>query len=107
MDQITIRLPEGLIAELDDEAKNGQYDSRAERIRDVLESRTEVDELRQEVKRLRRERRQILEQRTENQELVSFADQQRSVLERQEARRFRPIWTRAFRWIIGESIDRA
>jgi Arc/MetJ-type ribon-helix-helix transcriptional regulator len=103
MDQITIRLPEGLIAELDDEAKNGQYDSRAERIRDVLESRTEVDELRQEVERLRRERRQILEQRTENQDLVAFADQRRSMLERREARLDAPLWRRAKWFVFGRS----
>lgn len=105
MQQITVRLPEELIGELDDEAENGHYDSRADRVRDVLESRTEVDELRQEVDRLRRERRQILEQREENQELVRFAEQQKTVLERQEARKARPIWSRAYRYIFGNSIS--
>jgi len=104
MQQITVRLSEDLIAELDSEAENGDYDSRADRIRDVLESRGEVDELQTEVERLQRERRQILEQRSENQELVRFAEQQQTVLERQEARRSRPIWTRAYKYVFGESI---
>jgi len=103
MQQITVRLPEELIGELDDEAENGHYDSRAERIRDVLESRSDVDELQQEVDRLRRERRQILEQRTENQELVAFADQRRSMLERREARHNAPLWTRAKWFVFGRS----
>lgn len=109
MQQITVRLPEKLIGELDDEAENGHYDSRAERIRDILESRSDVDELQQEVDRLRRERRQILEQRTENQELVAFASERRSMLEAdrrlRNLRRAAPIWRKVWWSIFGEPID--
>ena len=65
----------------------------------------QLADLRKENERLQRERRQILEQREENRELVAFADQQQSILERQEARRARPVWARAIRWVIGERIE--
>jgi predicted nucleic acid-binding Zn-ribbon protein len=78
--------------------------------RDELEAQQreyerQLADAQQENERLQRERRQILEQREQNRELVAFADQQQSILERQEARRARPVWSRAFRWVIGERTD--
>jgi TolA-binding protein len=66
-----------------------QVSERAEEVRAEYEER--VAELEQEIERLNRERRQLLEQREENQELVRFADEQRSVVrvQREEERRRR------------------
>jgi Arc/MetJ-type ribon-helix-helix transcriptional regulator len=96
MRQITVRLPDDMIEELDREADERAFDSRAGRIREVLAGRggdpelqTEVDELRDEcerlrteVERLQRERRQLLEVREENTALVSVAERQQSLAER-------------------------
>lgn len=123
MGQISVKLDDSRIAELDREAEADGFASRADLVREAIESRGEMSEherkmqdqldelrsqladLREENERLQRERRQILEQREENRELVAFADQQQSILERQEARRARPVWARAIRWVIGERIE--
>ena len=103
MGQISIRMSDERIERLDREADDRGL-TRAELVRDILESRNEpsetqtkleecrstvddfrskVDELQTEVDRLNRERRQLLEQRQENQELVKFAKEQRSVVSQQ------------------------
>ena len=61
----------------------------------------EIEELRTEIDRLQRERRQILEQREENQELVRFAEEQRSLVSEQRDRRNAPVWRRAKWWVLG------
>lgn len=85
----------------------GPHDSKAGAVRGIIddhrtdtsvdvdamheEYEEQIDELGGEIKRLNRERRQLLEQREENQELVRFADEQRSVVraQREEERRRR------------------
>ena len=89
-----------LLAELSSD--EGPYESKSEAVRSFIESGEDTEQLRREVERLNRERRQLLEQREENQQLARFAEEQQSVLERQEARRSRPIWTRAYRLVFGE-----
>ena len=61
----------------------------------------EIEQLRTEIDRLQRERRQILEQREENQELVRFAEEQRSLVSEQRDRRNEPVWRRAKWWVLG------
>ena len=61
----------------------------------------EIEQLRTEIDRLQRERRQILEQREENQELVRFAEEQRSLVSEQRDRRNAPVWRRAKWWVLG------
>jgi len=61
----------------------------------------EIEQLRTEIDRLQRERRQILEQREENQELVRFAKEQRSLVSEQRDRRNAPVWRRAKWWVLG------
>ena len=135
MPQISLRLDDELLEELDAEADDHDV-PRSKHIRDTLESRerrseledkieqmrekldavreqaadaeelTErVTELERENERLQRERRQLLEQREEHKELVRYAEQQRSVLERQEKRRDAPVWRRAKWWVLGRSSD--
>ena len=60
-----------------------------------------IDELKQEIDRLHRERRQLLEQREENQELVKFAEEQRSLVSEQRDRQNAPVWRRAKWWVFG------
>jgi len=66
----------------------------------------EIKDLEQEIERLHRERRQLLEQREENQELVRFAEEQRSVVheQREEERRRRSanMFRRAWWFVAGE-----
>jgi predicted transcriptional regulator len=68
---------------------------------DVEELTEQIEELERENGRLHRERRQLLEQRNEHNELVRYAEQQRSVLERREERRNAPAWRRAKWWLFG------
>jgi septal ring factor EnvC (AmiA/AmiB activator) len=72
---------------------------------DVEELTEQVEELERENERLHRERRQLLEQREEHTELVRYAEQQQSVIERQEERRDAPVWRRAKWWMLGRSND--
>jgi len=93
-----------LLAELSGDG--GPYESKSEAVREFIESGEDTEQLRREVERLNRERRQLLEQRKENDELVAFADETRSVLERREHRsetiRTAPVWRRALWWVLGE-----
>jgi Arc/MetJ-type ribon-helix-helix transcriptional regulator len=122
MGQISVKLADDRIDELDREAETNGFASRADLVREAIDSRNEssederelqetvddlrsqLDDLRRENDRLRRERRQILEQRNENQQLVRFAEQQRTVLERKEERRSKPLWSRAFRFVFGGKV---
>lgn len=80
MEQITVRVPEDTLQELD-EAAEESWRTRAELIRDELMSREdaseverlqgEVNGLSEEIERVRREKRLILEQRDENAQLVN------------------------------------
>ena len=63
----------------------------------------EIEDLEQEIERLHRERRQLLEQREENQELVRFAEEQRSLVSEQRDRQNAPVWRRAKWWVLGSS----
>lgn len=63
----------------------------------------EIEQLQTEIDRLQRERRQILEQREENQELVRFAEEQRSLVSEQRDRQNAPVWRRAKWWVFGRS----
>jgi Arc/MetJ-type ribon-helix-helix transcriptional regulator len=93
-----------LLSELS--GNDGRYESKSEAVRSFIESGEDVEQLRQEVDRLNRERRQLIEQRNENQELVEFASETRSVLKRREDRseqiRTAPVWRRALWWFLGE-----
>ena len=97
MQQITLRIREDTLEALDEEAEERGV-SRSEHIRDILDSRDDVEDLRTEVERLRREKRQILEQREEATELVRYVEDE---LERRERRDTAPVWTRARWWLLG------
>ena len=115
MQQITLRLPEDVLEDVEAEAEDAGA-SRSEYLRDVVESRNEhgedakrlredaerlreeADELRAHVERLRNEKRQILAQREENQELVKYVEQERTL---QEERLRASVFTRAKWWVLG------
>lgn len=123
MGQISIRMDDERIAGLDREAEQEGYGSRADLVRDVLESRnepgevhreldecqenlaecqSELDELQTEVERLHRERRQLLEQREENKELVRYTQDRREVERRQREIKQHNVLKRAWWWVAGE-----
>lgn len=119
MAHISLRIPDELLAALDDESDNHDV-SRSQHIRNTLETRNEhtvahaeyeqqIAELEQEVERLKREKRMILEQRDEHQELVRYAQEDREVAQREqehrEMRRNAPVWRRAKWWVFGHSDD--
>ena len=59
-------------------ADDGPYESKSEAMRSFIDADERVQELEQEIERLNRERRQLLEQRSENQELRRYVeDEQR------------------------------
>ena len=154
MTQITARVSNEVVEELDEEAEK-RDETRADRLRNIIHSRHESDRLRTkveelqsevnkhrqevtrlrdevtlhqnevenlredrerfqseisdletEVQRLNRERRQLLEQREENQELVKFAEEQRSLehrrADREERRLQANIVRRGWWWLTGE-----
>ena len=80
----------------------GQYESKSAAVRDFIQAGEQVTELEREVERLNRERRQLLNQRSEHQELVRYAEDQRESEQRARDRRTRPAWTRAWWWLTGE-----
>ena len=111
MAQITLRLGEDLLDELDAEADEHGV-SRSEHIRDTLASRHEhepnTDELQRvraeyedriagleaELERAKRERRQLLEQREEHSDLVAVVEREQSLAER----RARAGWWTKLKW---------
>jgi len=123
MRQITVRLPEELLAAVEADAE-AEGQTRSERTRAVLEARHEAgtvpvedlqgiaralrereDELadcRRTVERLRNEKRTIIEQREENQELVEYAKEQKSL---QRRRHEAGVLTRAKWWLFGGAND--
>lgn len=112
MQQITLRVPEDTLESLESEADDHGV-SRSEYIRDVLESRDEhaedvdklrdqVDELETELDRVKNEKRLLLEDREEKQELVRYAEDQRTRAERKDSA---PIWTRAKWKVFGMPSD--
>ena len=56
---------------------------------------------RSKIERLHHERLQLLEQCEENQELVRFAEEQRSLVSEQRDRQNAPVWRRPKRWMFG------
>lgn len=94
MEQITVRVSEATLAELDAEAEEVAT-SRSEHIRETLASRHDHDEhdcvpraefedleseherLQDDLERLRREKRQILDQREENKRLQRYVEHDR------------------------------
>jgi len=88
MEQITVRIPEEELAELEAEADEHGV-SRSEHIRTVLESRheeadreAELERLRTQVERLRTEKQLILQEREEKSELVAYVEAERSAEQR-------------------------
>lgn len=77
MAQITLRLDDGLLDTLENEADERGV-SRSKHIRDAIESRHDADELRRKNERLRNEKRALVSQREEHTELVRYVeDEQR------------------------------
>jgi Arc/MetJ-type ribon-helix-helix transcriptional regulator len=81
------------------EAIRQEYDEKLADLKAAKNKR--IEELEQEIDRLNRERRQLLEQREENQELVKFAEEQRSFVSEQRDRQNAPVWRRAKWWVFG------
>ena len=108
MEQITVRIPEDVLEQIEDEAEEDPYvDSRSEYIRKLIEGRHDPDaeaerlreeaadleaecerlrdrvaELERDVERVQNEKRLILEDREEKQELVRYVRSERTEQQR-------------------------
>ena len=80
---------------------SGAYESRSEAIRAIIDGHSEANELQTQVERLQREKRMILEQREENQELVSYVQREKAMQERREERTQANVIRRAWWWVAG------
>lgn len=76
-------------------------EERRETIAELQEVADRVESLETELERVKREKREILDQRTENKQLVKFADAEREAAERREQRREAPVWRRAKWYVFG------
>lgn len=115
MKNVTVRMPDEKVEELDAEADERDM-SRAKYIRSIIESRhgSDVsedelerlresrDELKREVERVQREKRQILDQREEHTELVKAVQSERTIAERKAQA---GIATRSKWWLTGMPDD--
>lgn len=89
MEQITVRIPEHTLEELDHEAEaEGGVASRSEYIRQIIDQRNddekaaELERLRTQVERLQNEKQLILQEREEKSELVAYVEEERSAEQR-------------------------
>ena len=100
MRNITIRLDEGMISELESEADELDK-ARSEHIRDILATRNEhgvkqdeyedrIEDLGREITRLQNEKRTLIRDREERTELVEYVEQQRN-LDQYRAKRERMV----------------
>ena len=108
MPQYSVRVSEELGERI--EAYADEYDgSKSDALRDLLDRGTEYDRIQRENDRLQRAQTQLIGQREENQELVAFASERRSMLEAdrrlRNLRRAAPIWRKVWWSIFGEPID--
>ena len=112
MEQITLRLREETIEEVESEAEEAGV-SRSERLREAVESRNEheaeverlreeVDDLRTEVERLRSEKRALIDDREERTELVEYVEQEKTL---QQERLEASAVERAKWWLFGRDVD--
>lgn len=119
MQPTTIRLPDEVLTEVDDEAKDRGL-SRSDYIRELIENRHDYarlqddyeDQLRdyeETIERLQNEKRLILEQREEHTDLVEYVEEERSMQRRREDREQRRaeagVLTRAKWWLTGMPED--
>jgi len=70
-------------------ADSGEYESKSEAVRNLIQAGERTEELEQKCNRLEREKAQILDQREENQELVRYAETERAYREAPLADRLR------------------
>lgn len=89
MEQITVRIPEHTLEELEHEAEaEGGVASRSEYIRQIIQERNddekaaELEHLRTQVERLQTEKQLILQEREEKSELVAYVEAERSAEQR-------------------------
>lgn len=115
MRNITLRLADETIEELEDEADEHGV-SRSEYLRNLVATRHEhddvrdeharrIEELERENERLHRERRQLLETREENTELVRYAETKRLETQSAKRRREHNIIRRLWWSVAGEPAD--
>jgi metal-responsive CopG/Arc/MetJ family transcriptional regulator len=93
MESITIRIQEGLLESLDEEADEYSV-SRSEYIRELIEKGREYDDLERDRDRLERQLGQLIEERETSTEIVEYVEEERSY-------RSAPIWQRAKWWVLG------
>ncbi|WP_122090362.1 hypothetical protein [Halalkalicoccus subterraneus] len=134
MDSITLRLQPDTIESLSGEA-NEHGVSRSEYVRNIIQSRHELERLRgeyerlqadhegeieelreeyedriadleRENERLRNEKRALIQDREERTDLVEYVEREKELDQQRQQRRQAPAWRRAKWWLLGEPDDR-
>ena len=106
MNQITVKVPSDTSESLGEYAESQHQGNRSEAIRDLLAKGLAFDErvseLETERDRLQRELRATNARQEDVGELVEYIEEERSIQQRREDRRKRPVWRRAWTWVVGE-----
>lgn len=127
MKNIGLRIKKEMLESLDEEAKNKNI-SRSEYIRQILDNRhnpekikeeyeKEIEKLENRIKNLEEKLEDIKKERDnlENklkatntriddvQEVVEFAKKQKSVLQKKEKMKYKPVWIRLKYWLFGRN----
>jgi predicted DNA-binding protein len=103
MKAITLRLEPDTIESLDNEASEHGV-TRSEYIRDIIDRRSEYDEidrLRTELERVKNERDTLIQERQDTTAIVEYVEEEREREQRRRERQEAPVWKRAKWWILG------
>lgn len=106
MQKCTVSLRDRDVDVIDDVEQRDDVDSRSEAVRRIIteyaDLRAECEDLRTECERLKNEKRTILEQREENEELVAYVDQEKTLQERKAKA---GVVTRLRWWVSGMDVS--
>lgn len=115
MPRVTVNISEDLLNKIEEYRKK-EYENRSEKVRDLLkdglnyeetvgEFEEQIRELEEKIDRLENEKRKLIEQREENQELVKFVEEQKSVIQQEKEIKNKPVWKRARYWVLGRNSE--
>lgn len=113
MPRITVNISEDLFNKIEDHHEK-EYENRSEKVRDLLkdglnheetvrEFEEQIRDLEEQIDRLENEKRKLIQKREENQELVKFVEEQKSVIQQEKEIKNKPVWKRAKYWILGRN----
>ena len=100
MEHVATRVPEDIHAEIR-EIQDVNDCSQSEAVRDLLRRGMEYDRLQRERNSLQNQLNTLAGREREHAELVEYVEQEKSLKERERARRDAPLWRRAQWFVFG------